>query len=324
MRNKLLFSLAIVGVLAGLFAARYFGASHKPQPPAFKPASNPFGKGIYANGIIEADQESGSNVNLYPEVAGTVVRIMVSEGQEVKAGMPLFMIDSDVQRATVDQLKAQADAASAQIGLARANLQNLDDQYDKQKASFDLDPKSVSRDALDTAKNAALAGKASLDVSEKQYLASLKAYRTAKVLLSKYVVKAPSSGRVLSINASLGGYLSPQGVYDTYTGGLDPAIVMGRLHPRVEVRCYVDEILIQRLPMPARMEARMFVRGTDINLPLEYVRSQPYVSPKIELSNQRTERVDVRVLPLIFRFEKPDHVALYPGQLVDVYIGQRP
>ena len=68
---------------------------------------------------------------------------------------------------------------------------------------------------------------------------------------------------------------------------------------------------------------QMFIRGTNISVPLEYVRVQPYVSPKIELSNQRTERVDVRVLPVIFRFEKPKNIDVYPGQLVDVYIGEK-
>jgi hypothetical protein len=66
----------------------------------------------------------------------------------------------------------------------------------------------------------------------------------------------------------------------------------------------------------------MSIRGTDINkVPLEFVRVQPYVSPKIELSNERQEQVDLRVLPVIFRFEKKD-APVYPGQLVDVYIGR--
>ncbi len=65
----------------------------------------------------------------------------------------------------------------------------------------------------------------------------------------------------------------------------------------------------------------MSVRGSDLKLPLQFVRVQPFVSPKIELSDQRLERVDVRVLPIIFRVETPKDVNLYPGQLVDVYIG---
>ena len=67
----------------------------------------------------------------------------------------------------------------------------------------------------------------------------------------------------------------------------------------------------------------MSIRGTTIRIPLKFVRFQPNVTTKIELSSQRTERVDVRVLPLVFRFEKPDNITLYPGQLVDIYIGEQ-
>lgn len=66
----------------------------------------------------------------------------------------------------------------------------------------------------------------------------------------------------------------------------------------------------------------MSVRGANVKVPIDFVRVQPFVSPKIELSDQREERVDVRVLPLIFKLEKPKNVNLYPGELVDVYIGE--
>jgi HlyD family secretion protein len=66
----------------------------------------------------------------------------------------------------------------------------------------------------------------------------------------------------------------------------------------------------------------MSVRGSNTKVPLTYVRMQPVVSPKIELSDQRLEKVDVRVLPVIFRLEKPQDLTLYPGQLVDIYIGE--
>jgi len=65
------------------------------------------------------------------------------------------------------------------------------------------------------------------------------------------------------------------------------------------------------------------VRGTDVSFPLEFVRVQPYVSPKVELSNARSERVDLRVLPVVFHFRRNPSVELYPGQLVDVYVRAR-
>ncbi len=90
----------------------------------------------------------------------------------------------------------------------------------------------------------------------------------------------------------------------------------------MNVRCYVDEILVPRLPAVSKIKAQLSVRGSTVKLPLTYVRMQPIVSPKIELSDQRLEKVDVRVLPIIFRVEKPKDLILYPGQLADIYIGE--
>jgi HlyD family secretion protein len=116
--------------------------------------------------------------------------------------------------------------------------------------------------------------------------------------------------------------VSSQGAYDAYTQLFDPLVVMGAPQDYLAVRCYVDEILVSRLPSHWHIHAQMQITGTDIKIPLEFVRVQPYVSPKIELSNEHQEQVDLRVLPVIFRFEKKD-APVYPGQLVDVYIGQQ-
>jgi HlyD family secretion protein len=143
------------------------------------------------------------------------------------------------------------------------------------------------------------------------------------VALAQYVIRAPTDGVVLAINSTVGSYVSPQGAYDAYTQGFSPLIVMSGDQNHLAVRCYVDEILIARLPAPEHIQAQMLIHGTDIKVPLEFVRVQPYVSPKIELSNQRQEKVDLRVLAVVFRFEKKDLPRVYPGQLVDVFIGQK-
>ena len=89
-RNTLIFAIAFVGILAGTATAYIFSIKKPPLPPVFDPASNPYGSGIYAEGIVESTQTSGENINMYPEVPGTVREILVSEGQEVKKGMPLL------------------------------------------------------------------------------------------------------------------------------------------------------------------------------------------------------------------------------------------
>src|ERR1035437_5396769 len=107
MRYKSIFALAFIGILAGCVAAYVFGIEKPPQPPVFSPVSNPYAQGVYAEGIVESDQPSGENINVYPEVAGTVTRILVSEGQAVKKGTLLLLIDDSVQKATAEQLRSQ-------------------------------------------------------------------------------------------------------------------------------------------------------------------------------------------------------------------------
>jgi HlyD family secretion protein len=291
--NKIIFTIAIIGILAGLVAAYIFGLERKAQPPVFKPVSNPFDSAIYANGMIESDLPSGENINIFPQVSGPITQVFVQEGQQVSAGTTLFTLEDSVQRANTE--------------LAAANLKVARDQYDKRRAAYDVDPKSVSKDVLDTAEDAV-----------NQATAALKA---ANALLQYYSVKAPIDGVVLAVNATVGGYVSSQGDYDTYTELFDPLVIMSSPQDYMQVRCYVDEILVSRLPSHWHIQAQMQITGTDIKVPLEFVRVQPYISPKIELSNEKQEQVDLRVLPVIFRFEKKDF-PVYPGQMVDVFIGQ--
>lgn len=358
--RKLLFALSFLGLMAGGVVAYLSAITQPPLPPAFTPPVNPYAKGIYAEGIVESDQKSGENINVYPEVLGTVKQILVSEGQEVRKGDVLVEIDDSIQRATVEQLESQSQAAltllnelkaqprketldvnEAQVVAAEAALKTARDELDKQKAAYQINPRSISKDALDSAANAVLTAAANLEVArkqrdltkagawiydinnqERQYNALYKSYLSASALLAKYTLRAPADGVVLAINPTNGSFVSTQGSYDTYTQGMVPVLVLGAAGTRLNVRCYVDEILVSRLPAASAMKAQMTIRGAGVKVPLSFVRVQPFVSPKIELADQRTERVDVRVLPVIFRISQPQGLHIYPGELVDVYIGQ--
>ncbi|MGD0503422.1 MAG: biotin/lipoyl-binding protein [Steroidobacteraceae bacterium] len=358
MRSKLIFVASGIGLVLALISAIISGQQPQPLPPAFNPAANPYAKGIYAEGIIESNQTHGENINIYPEISGPITEVLVAEGATVKKGDALLRIDESVQRATVEQLQSQADAArtmlaelkaeprrenldvaTAQVDNARATLKNADDQLEKQERSYALEPKSVSRDALDNARNAQKIAATNLEViakqyaltkagawiydiqnQEKQYVALSKAYASAAALLAKYTIRAPADGMVRSIQAAVGSYVSPTGAYDSYTQGMDPLIVMSAPDENLQVRAYIDEILIDRLADPSKLAGEMFIRGTDKHVALTFVRVQPFVSPKIELSDERQELVDVRVLPVIFRFASPKSLHVYPGQLVDVYV----
>jgi len=360
MKTRWLFILSAVGILAACVAAYFSSITNAAEPPVFNPASNPYSEGIYAEGIIESVQSSGMNINMYPEVAGTVKQIFAKEGQVVSKGTPLLLIDDSIQRATEEQQQSQAQAARAmleelkaeprketleisiaQVQAAQATLKTAKDELDKQQAAYTINPGAISKDALDSAINAEAVAQTNVTVArrqydltkagawtydinnqEKQYLALEKAFAASSALLGKYMLRAPRDGVVLSINTVVGAYVSPQGAYDAYTQATDPVLVVGDSESTLHVRSYVDEILVSRLPSPIRMKAQMTIRGTNVHIPLIFERIQPFVSPKIELSDQRQERVDVRVLPIIFQFQRPKETNVYPGELVDVYIGQ--
>lgn len=361
MNNKIIFIVSGIGVVLGLAAAYFSGVETTPLKPVFNPAPNPFPQGIYANGLIESSLASGENINIFPEVSGVVTQILVTEGQTITKGSPLLTMDDAVQKATTAQLKSQADAAlilleelkhqprkevvdvaSAQLMLAKASLHSSQVLFEKQMNSFALNPQSVIKDTLDNASNAVKVAEANVELlsrqyqltkagawiydiknQEKLYQTQYNSYLAANALLSKYTLVAKSDGVVLTMMAAVGSYLSPQGVYGSYTQDMNPVLVMGSTQNQLAVRCFIDEILVQKLPATSKMQAKMFIRGTNINIPLEFVRIQPYISPKIELSNQKTERVDVRVLTILFRFDKTAELNVFPGQLVDVYVGEK-
>ena len=356
--TKILIALAVLGILAGLISAHIYGSAPKPPPPVYM-TKNPFKNGVYANGIIEPVQDSGESINVYPEVSGNVTKVFVKYGEFVQKGQPLFQVDDSMQKQTVKQLYHQMQAdyikyqellheprpqvlavSKAQVDYAKAQVDYAKSNYEKLLNSYKLNPKSVSKQDLDNAKNALKEAKENLKVAIKNYeltkagawsydinaqyqlyKADEHAYENALELLKRYTVRAPISGTVLELNVVKGDYVSPQGVYYTYTRSYATPVRLGQSpNGELQVRAFIDEILLTKLPPIKDLKAVMFIRGTDISVPLKFVAVEPYVTPKIELSDQATERVDVRVLPVIFRFKKPKNVNLYPGQLVDIYL----
>ncbi|MGC9258133.1 HlyD family secretion protein [Desulfurella sp.] len=360
MRTKIIFLIASIGILIGLVSAYIYNKRTTALPPVHV-EKNPYEAGLYATGIIESYQTNGENINIFPDVSGRVVKIFAKDGQNVKKGAPLFKIDDTQQKnitqqayyqmqaalAYLQKLKAEPrketlEVSKAQLEYAKAQTKAAKDQWDKVEKAFKLNPNSVSKSSYDSARDSydtaqanyqlalkqyelTKAGAWSYDIknAQSQYESAQKAYLANKALLDKYTVRAPVDGVVLKIATAVGSYVSPSGSYGTYTQGYGPVVVMGNIEKEMEVRCYVDEILVPRLPKPQDMQAIAYIRGTDKKIPLEFVNLQPYTTPKIELSNQRTEQVDVRVLPIVFKFRVPKDITIYPGMLVDVYIGEK-
>jgi len=94
-------------------------------------------------------------------------------------------------------------------------------------------------------------------------------------------------------------------------------MIFGSVTP-LHVRVDVDEHDAWRVRGGTQAVASPRGNGS-IRIPLEFVRFEPYVIPKKSLTGDSTERVDTRVLQIIYRV-KEQSAPLYVGQQVDVYI----
>ena len=100
----------------------------------------------------------------------------------------------------------------------------------------------------------------------------------------------------------------------------EPLIILGEVDT-LQIRADVDEQ--NAWQVRTNEPAVAFLKGdTKHPLPIRFVRIEPYVVPKKSLTGDSAERVDTRVLQIIFELDRPA-VPLYVGQQVDVFI-QRP
>ena len=178
--------------------------------------------------------------------------------------------------------EAKYAEASARLALAQANLA----LYDEAKGGANI---TIELAAIDQAR------------------ASLKLAQTD---LELRTVSAPIDGEVLRVNINPGEFALAGAV-------TQPLIVMGRTDP-MHVRVDIDEADISRYRPGARAIASL--RGDTVRkLQLSFVRVEPLVVPKRALSGLTTERVDTRVMQLIYAIVE-DGMAILPGQQVDVLI----
>lgn len=133
------------------------------------------------------------DIEVYPQVSGTLQKLYVTEGQKVKKGQPLFVIDQVPYQAAVNTSEATLKAARAQEATSKLNLDSRQELFDK---------KVVSEYDLKTAENTWLSAKASVAQAEAQLI-------NAKNSLSYTVVKSPSDGVVGTLPYRLGALVGP-------------------------------------------------------------------------------------------------------------------
>ena len=136
------------------------------------------------------------DVEVRPKVSGFITRVYVHEGQVVKAGQPLFSIDSETYQAAVRQAQASVNTARAQLNTARLTYENNKKLFDK---------KVIGQYELSTAQNTYATAQASLA----QAMAAL---ASAKETLSWCMVKSPAAGVIGNLPYKAGALVSASSV----------------------------------------------------------------------------------------------------------------
>ena len=335
---------AAIALGFGLAAASFLPPRDELRPPVNAPASTSLhGETVAGLGVVEPANE---RVAVGSPLAGIVARVWVTAGQAVREGDPLFALDDR-------QLRCELAARVAALELERAKLARLRSLPRKD----DLPPMEArveaSRGAADRVRELqeraeqlgirsavaveevhnrrhdrrvaeanlahaeadlrrARAGAWPPEVAVAEAEAGAARADAARVQadIDRLVVRAPRAGVVLKVGVRAGEYA------EASRAG-EPLIAIGPEGPP-RVRVQVDEEDAGRVA--GGQQAEGFVRGrARQRLGLRFVRIEPAVIPKPNLRGSAYERVDTRVLEVIYEVDSRG-ASVYVGQQVDVFI----
>jgi HlyD family secretion protein len=302
------FTFPVIGILAAVWAAYSVVRTQPrraPTDPPSPPAVSDFEKTVAAVGLIEASTE---NIWVGTPLAGVVTKVFVTAGQNVRSGEPLFELDTRQLRAelavrqqAVLVARARARVAEARVADARRQLEFAEQVKDK---------RAVSAEELTRRRSAVETASAELDEVTSEIAAAESQAQAVQVDLERSVVRASIAAEVLQVKVRVGEFAPAAATSN-------PLILLGRSKP-LHVRVDVDEHEAWRVREGA--PAIGHVRGNAAaKARLRFVRFEPFVVPKRSLTGDSTERVDTRVLQIIYRVDGDD-IPLFIGQQLDVFI----
>ncbi len=279
-------------------------------PPPVKPPEKPVGTRLAATGIIEAREE---NVAIGTPIAGLVTKVLVKVSQQVQKGDALLQLDDRELQAQLIQAQAAIAVNQAQLDVTLAQKLKVQDNLDRLKSI--TDQRAVSQDDVRNRTNDLTVAQAQVGSAEASLVAAKADVKQIQLLIERLTIRAPRPGTILQVNIREGEYASIQNRL--------AAMILGDLD-KLQIRADVDEQ--NAMQVRKDEDAVAYVKGdSKTAFPLKFVRIEPFVIPKQSLTGASTERVDTRVLQVIYELQIPQGKQLYVGQQVDVMIGgQKP
>jgi multidrug resistance efflux pump len=339
------YGLPIIAALILTFAVHAIVRSQPVRntvaPPSQPPTPAVEGS-VGAVGLIEASSE---NIAISVPVAGMVTHVDVKAGDRVRRGQVLFSIDDrDLQaelgsrrgslamseaklakllqsprpeeippaEAKVREAEELARDADVQLELmesVRDKRAIRDEDLIRRRIAVKTAAARLEQARADLALLKAGAWKPDVEIARAEVEFAQRQVERTQADIARTTVTAPISGEILQCKVRPGEYAQ--------AGQLaQPLILMGSTS-QLNVRADVDEQDARRVKTGASAVAS--VRGDGSHrYRLRFVRFEPYVIPKKNLTGDSTERVDTRVLQVIFALDK--EAPVYAGQQMDVFI----
>lgn len=217
MKNKTL--IVLVGILCAvvaLFAVGkkigWWGKPKHTKVSAVQVTPKTIVESVRANGKIFPVNE----VKISPDVSGEIVELYVQEGDSVKAGQLLAILNADLYRSATDRANSAVNSAmsglenvKAQIGQFQAQLDNAQANYNRQLSLYkdgiiskaELD---ASETQLKTAKSTLNAAKENINMSSYNIKSAQATAKEARDNMRRTMVYAPISGIVSLLNVKKG------------------------------------------------------------------------------------------------------------------------
>jgi RND family efflux transporter MFP subunit len=293
-RNRLL-RLGLPLLAAGLFGFALLSVLTHPErlpaEPALPVPAAPYPVAVAGVGVIEPRSES---IAIGTHLPGIVSAVFVQPGDRVAAGDPLFAIDDRASRAEL--ALAEARLRSAEVALEDARDESARYQRSVARAAVSESEATRKRFAVERART------------------GLEEARQERLLIAteieRLTVRSPIDASVWRVDVRAGEYAAAGPL-------VEPLLVLGDgslFHVRVEI----DQTDAHRVRPDAPAVGSLRGDGAR-SVPLAFVRFEPLIQPKRSLTGDGAERVDTRVLEVIYAFE-PSALPAFVGQQMDVFI----
>lgn len=347
--NKIFYSIILLIALCFLFFIFMFMREQDPSTPVrstINTPSSPFKTFIFGVGVVEA---KGGNINIGTSINRVVEKIPVIVGAKVTKGQELVKFENndlqaDVMLQELDYRLAQANLKKIKalprpedLITAEANLKNAELDVEQARLQYEMvknlkDSRALSQEEatrrsftyqlavakqqqaqanLDKVK--AGAWQPNLDIAQLKVLQAKSKVMQSKSNLQRTIVKSPIDATILQVKIREGEV--PSGIAQI------PLMIIGdtsELHLKVSINQYDVPRFQSNAPAVA------FFQGDHrYKFPLEFIRIEPMLVSKQNLTNDIAEKVDTDVLNIIYRIKSSEQ-PVYIGQQMDVYIEHLP